>query len=297
MNPSPAQKPRVAFLGLGVMGEGMARRLLGAGFPLTVYNRSPAKAQALAKLGAVAAASPREAVASAAVILAMVSDDPASRELWLGPQGALAGAARGTVAIESSTITVGWIQELGKTAAQAGVDFLDAPVTGSKPQAQAGELRFLVGGSAAVLDRVRPVLAAMSKEIVHLGPLGSGGRMKLINNFMVGVQVAAMAEAMAVIERSGLDRAQALDILTNGAPGSPMIKTMAGRMTAREFVPPNFMLRLMTKDLGYASLEGQTHGVPMAVATAAAGVFKNGIAGGWGDQDISALVEQFRAKP
>ena len=296
MNQSPAQKLRVALLGLGAMGEGMARRLLRAGFPLTVYNRTPAKARALAAEGAAAAATPRQAAAGAEVILSMVSDDPASRELWLGAEGALSGAQRGAIAIESSTVTVGWTAELAAAARERGLELLDAPVTGSKPQAKAGELRFLVGGSAAALDRVRPVLAAMSQGMFHLGPSGSGARMKLINNFMAGVQVANIAEALALVERSGLDRAQALEILVQGAPGSPIVRTMAGRMIANEFDPPNFMLRLMAKDLGYAAGEAKAHGMALATAAGASTLFAQGIAAGLGDKDMSALVEYFRAK-
>jgi 3-hydroxyisobutyrate dehydrogenase len=126
-------KPRVALMGLGLMGSGMARRLIGAGFPLSVYNRSPERAGSLVEEGAHLAASPREAAAHAEVIVAMVSDDAASRAVWLGKDGALAGAARGAVLVECSTLTVPWIEELSREAAAAGCELLDAPVTGSKP--------------------------------------------------------------------------------------------------------------------------------------------------------------------
>ena len=197
-------KSPIAFLGLGIMGSGMARRLLGAGFPVTVYNRNCDKAAPLAAAGARIAASPREAAAGAKVVIAMVADDAASRGLWLGEQGALAGAARGTVLVESSTLTVGWVKELAAAAAAGGFEFLDAPVTGSKMQAAAGELNFLVGGEAATLEKIRPVLVPMSRSIVHLGPTGSGALIKLINNFVCGVQVASLAEAKYMLRMSEL---------------------------------------------------------------------------------------------
>jgi len=166
-------------------------------------------------------------------------------------------------------------------------------VTGSKTQAASGELNFLVGGDSATLEKVRPVLAAMSRAIVHLGPTGSGAMIKLINNFICGVQVASLAEAMAMIERSGLDRAKVLDVLTNGAPGSPLVKTVATRMTAPDFTP-NFPLRLMAKDLGYVIREGNRLSVELLTATAALEEFQKAIAAGHGDKDIAAVVEPFR---
>jgi 3-hydroxyisobutyrate dehydrogenase len=288
-------KPRVAFLGLGIMGAGMARRILDAGFPLSVFNRNPAKAAPLASAGAAVASSPGQAASSADVIISMVADDPAARAVWLGADGALAAAGPGAVCIESSTATVGWVRELAKAAAARGCEFLDAPVTGSRSHAAAGELRFLVGGAPAALERVTPVLAAMGKTITHLGPSGSGALVKLINNFVCGVQVASLAEAVAMIERSGLDRDRALEVLTHGAPGSPLLKTIAARMTAADFTP-NFFLKLMAKDLGYAIGEGRGLSVELATAAAALGDFKGAIAAGLGEKDMSAVVEPMRRR-
>ena len=256
-------KPRVALIGLGLMGTGMARRLLGAGFPLTVYNRNPQRAAPLAEEGAHVAASPREAAARADVVLSMVSDDVAARAVWLGEQGALAGAARGTVLVDCSTVSVAWIEELSRAAAAAGCPLLDAPVTGSKPQAAAGELLFLVGGSADALEIARPALAVMSRAIVHVGATGAGALLKLVNNFLCGVQAASLAEAIALIEKAGLDRTKALEVLTTGAPGSPLVKTLAARMTARDYTP-NFSLRLAAKDMNYAVGEGKRYGVTLS---------------------------------
>jgi 3-hydroxyisobutyrate dehydrogenase len=286
-------KPRVAFLGLGIMGSGMARRLLTNGFPLAVFNRNPEKSKPFAAEGARVAASPREAAARADFIISMVADDNASRSLWLGENGALAAAKPGTTCIECSTVTCGWIKELSAAAAKAGCEFLDAPVTGSKPQAASGELNFLVGGDAMTLEKARPVLVAMSKAIVHLGPTGSGAVIKLVNNFVCGVQLAALAEALAMIEHSGLDRTRALAILTEGAPGSPLVKAVSARMTTPDYTP-NFLLRLMAKDLDYAIQEGGKLSVELFTATAALEEFQRAIATGHGDKDIAAVVEPFR---
>jgi len=286
-------KPRIAFVGLGIMGSGMARRLLVNSFPLTVFNRNADKAKPFAAEGALVAGSPREAAAQADIIISMVADDNASRSLWLGENGALASAKPGTVCIECSTVTVNWVRELAAATAQKKCSFLDTPVTGSKIQAASGELVFLVGGDPVTLEKARPVLAAMSKAIVHLGPTGSGALLKLINNFVCGVQIAALAEAMAMIERSGLNRAKALEVLTGGAPGSPLVKAVSARMTAPDLTP-NFLLRLMAKDLGYAIQEGGKLSVDLNTATAALKDFQRAIAAGHGEKDIAAVVEPFR---
>jgi 3-hydroxyisobutyrate dehydrogenase len=273
------------------MGAGMASRLLSKGFDVTVWNRSPDKADALVALGAKVAKTPGEAAGAAQFILTMLADDTAARQVWLGENGALSGASKQATLIESSTITVDWITELSAAAANRGLDLLDAPVTGSKPAAAAGELTFLVGGSPTVLEKARPVLAAMSREIIHLGPNGSGALMKLINNFVCGVQVVALAEAVAAIERSSLDRDKAVGILTGGAPGSPIVKMVAARMVARNY-DPNFPLKLTTKDLRYAQHQLGS----MDIAAAAQHTFERAVAAGFGDKDFSSVIEVLRAK-
>lgn len=286
-------KPRIAFLGLGIMGSGMARRLLVNGFPLTVFNRNADKSKPFAAEGARVASSPREAAAQADIVISMVADDVAARSLWLGENGALAAARPGAVCIECSTVTVKWARELAAAAAREKCEFLDAPVTGSKNQSAAGELNFLVGGDAASLEKVRPVFAAMGKAVVHLGPTGSGAMVKLINNFVCGVQIASLAEALAMIERGGLDRAKAMEVLTSGAPGGPLVKAVSARMTTPDFTP-NFLLRLMAKDLGYAIQEGEKLSVKLVTAKAALDDFQKAIAAGHGEKDIAAVVEPFR---
>lgn len=284
---------KVALIGIGTMGIGMGGRLLKAGFPLTVYNRTTQRAQGLAAQGATLVNSPAEAAADADVIIAIVSDDVASRHVWLDPNGALSAARPNTVAIDSGTISPRWAREFADAAKKHGCVPLDAPVTGSKSQAAAGELIFLVGGDADALERVKPVLAVMSRRIVHMGPNGSGALMKLVNNFLSAVQAASLGEAITLIERSGLNRDAALDILYNGAPGSPLIKTVGARMTSRDY-DVNFFLNLMEKDLNYAGSEAREHGLQLRTAAAALSLFEEAHKRGWGDKDFSAVVEGAR---
>jgi 3-hydroxyisobutyrate dehydrogenase len=288
-------QPRVAILGLGIMGTGMANRLLSAGFPLTVYNRNREKSAPFADAGAFVAESPREAASRSEIILSMVGDDAASRGVWLGENGALAGARPNAVLIESSTLSGDWIQELAAKAAERGCRFLDAPVTGTKPHAASGELVFLVGGSAEALDAARPVFSVLGRDAVHLGPVGSGSLMKLINNFVCGVQAASFAEAVAMIDAGGLDRAKAVSILTGGAPGSGIVKRMADRIAAGDFTP-NFALRWMAKDIGYAIDDASKNGISLQTAAAALSVFKQAISEGHGDEDFSAVSKSSKKR-
>jgi len=284
---------KVAFLGLGTMGSGMAANLLKAGFPLTVHNRTAAKAQALVDAGARLASTPEDAVQGASVVLTMLADDAASRSVWLGADGALAAADQNAILIESSTVSPTWIAELANEATQRGVQFLDAPVTGSRMQAQAGQLSFLVGGSEATLTAVTPVLQAMSKEILHLGPVGSGAKLKLINNFLCGVQIASLAQGITWIERSGLDREKSLAFLKTGAPGSPVFAALSARMAAHSY-DVNFMLKLMAKDLLYAQDEAALCDVDLTTAGAARYLFEDAVAKGFGEVDMSAVIEPLR---
>jgi 3-hydroxyisobutyrate dehydrogenase len=285
----------VALLGLGTMGAGMAANLLKAGFSLSVYNRTAAKAKALTSAGAQFAATPAEAAKNASVIISMLSDDAASREVWLGSDGALEAVGKGAILIESSTVSPAWIAELAEAASRRGIDLLDAPVTGSRTQAEAGQLSFLVGGSDAALERAAPVLQPMSKDIIHLGPAGSGAKMKLINNFLCGVQVASLAEGLTWIERSGLDREKALTVLKSGAPGSPLLGAISERMVSRNYAV-NFLLTLMTKDLLYAQNEAARNSVDLKTAEVARTLFEDAIAHGLGNEDMSSVIEPLRKK-
>jgi 3-hydroxyisobutyrate dehydrogenase len=240
------------------MGSGMAGRLLDAGYPLRIWNRTPGKSQPFVDKGAKLAKSPRDAAAGAAVVISMLSDVPVCRDVWLGRGEALVDIAPGTILVESSTVTVEWIEELNRAANEHGCELVDAPVTGSKPQAAAGQLLFLAGGANTALDKITPILKAMGRDVVHVGPVGSGARLKLINNFLSGSQVAALAEALSLIDE------------------------------------PNFLLRLMAKDLRYAVTEAENHALDLDMGRAALRVFEHAVAAGQGEEDMSAVVEQFR---
>jgi 3-hydroxyisobutyrate dehydrogenase len=287
--------PSVALLGLGTMGNGMAQNLLKAGFPLTVYNRTASKAEALSEMGARVARTPAEAAKGVQMVISMLADDQASRDAWLGSQGAVGTAEPGTLLIESSTVSPDWIAELGAAATARGLHLLDAPVTGSRMQAAGGQLSFLVGGSREALARATPIFAAMGKETIHLGPLGSGAKLKLVNNFLCGVQVASLAEGIAWLERSGLDREKSLAFLKSGAPGSPLVAGLSARMTARDYTV-HFLLRLMSKDLQYAHDAASAAGVDLTTAANARALFEQAIAQGHAEQDMSAVIEPLRTR-
>jgi len=285
----------VAMMGLGTMGAGMAGCLQKAGFELTVWNRTRERTTPFEKAGARVAASPREAAQNAEVIIGMLADDKAAQAVWFGDNGALSATKPGTIIIESSTLSSEFVRQLAGLATQRGCGFLDAPVTGSRTQAAGGELKFLVGGDAATLDAARVVFNAMGKDIVHFGPVGSGAVMKLVNNFVCGVQASALAEAVALIEKSGLNREAALSVLLNGAPGSPLFKAVAPRMVSQDY-SVYFALELMEKDLTYASNEAAKYGLSLLTAGAARQLFAQAMAKGLGRKDFSAVVEPMRGK-
>ena len=286
-------KASVAFLGLGTMGRGMAANLMKAGLPLTVWNRNRAKAEPLARMGATVAASPAEAAKDAGVVVAMLSDDAASRAAWLGEHGALAAMPSGSIVVECSTLSPDWIGELHDAATHRDLRMAEAPVTGSRMQAESGQLIFLVGTDEDTMASISPVLQCMSKEILHLGPVGSGGQLKLINNFLCAVQVASFAEALVWMEQTGLRLETALDFLKRGAPGSGILSAMSERMTQRTY-EVNFLLRLMAKDQRYAHAAASQMGVDASMASSALKLFEQAEEQGLGEKDMSAVVEVVR---
>jgi len=286
-------KQQVAFLGIGTMGRGMTANLLKAGFPLTVYNRTRAKAEPLAAQGATIANTPAEAAKNADVVISILSDDVASRAAWLGEHGALKVMGKGAIAIECGTVSPEWIAELNDETKRQGVGLIEAPVTGSRPQAEAGQLTFLCGTDEAILDKARSVLEPMSKAIIQFGPVGCGGQVKLINNFLCGVQVASFAEAVAWVERTDLNREQTLVFLKSGAPGSGILTAMTDRMTARNY-EVNFLLRLLNKDLRYAKAAAAERGVTLTTCATTEELFEKAEREGLGEKDMSAVVEVIR---
>ncbi|MFN4237915.1 MAG: NAD(P)-dependent oxidoreductase [Vogesella sp.] len=285
----------IAFLGLGAMGSRMAVRLLKAGHQVTVWNRSPAAALPLTKLGAQVAATPAEAARHARFVIAMVRDDDAARDVWLHPQtGALAGMAPGTVAIDSSTLSPQCSMELAAKMEQSGMQFLEAPVSGSRPQAEAGQLIYFVGGDATTVELARPVLAEMGQAIHALGPVGVAAFTKLATNALLGVQVTAMAELVNMLKHAGLAPASVLDAVAATVVCSPFAKRAADSMLAEDF-SPQFPVDLVEKDFAYVLACAASADAAPTLA-AAHSVFWAAIEQGYADQHLTSVVK-LSAKP
>ena len=285
----------LAFLGLGAMGARMAVHLLDAGHDLTVWNRSPGPAGALRDLGATVAETPREAAHRADVVIVMVTDDVASRALWTGPTGALAGLSPAAVAVESSTLTPGWVAELAGLVAERGARFLDAPVSGSRPQAEAGTLVYLVGGDAGALDVARPAFEAMGGAVHHVGTTGQGARVKLAVNALMGVQVAAAAELLAALRQSGVDATRAAEVVGSTAVAGPVLTTALGLMAAGAD-DPLFPVDLLEKDLGYALGLAADAGAEVPAVETARATFQRAQAAGLGGKNMTAVARLYDGK-
>lgn len=285
---------QVALLGLGIMGSGMAGNLLRKGFPLMVYNRTREKADPFVAQGARVADTPAEAAEGADVILSMVGDDEASRAVWLGENGALSRVKSGAVAVECSTLTLDWVRELAQTAAARGCKFLDAPVTGSKAAAAEGKLVLLVGGDASTFQDVRPALEAVSSTIAHLGPVGAGATYKLINNMIAAVQVAALAEGLALADAAGLNLEALAPLINNGAINSNIVRGKLPRMLEHRYDDPDFALKWLQKDVGYALKLGEAFGAPLETVHAALKVISAARDKGLGEMDMAAVAEGAR---
>jgi 3-hydroxyisobutyrate dehydrogenase-like beta-hydroxyacid dehydrogenase len=264
--------PHVAFIGLGRMGHGMAGRYLASGFDVSLWNRSRAKAEDLIARGARWAASPADAAVDADAVVTMVADDEASRAVWLGEHGAATAAKPGTLAIECSTVSYAHALELARELRERGLIYLDCPVTGLPEAAAAGKLTLLVGAEPADLERARPFLAPLSSTIRHFGAVGTGTVFKLINNLMGAVQIASLAEGVAIAEQAGLDMTLVAESLATGAVASPQVIRHSRRMIARDFSGASFTAALRHKDAAYAVKLAETllSGVPVGRAALAA---------------------------
>ena len=279
----------IAFLGLGAIGSRIADNLLDAGFGLTVWNRDTTKTAPLADKGANVASSPRAAATSADIVFAMVRDDVAPRAVWLDPHtGALAAMRTGAIAIESSTLTLDFTRTLAKSAQVAGIGFLDAPVAGSRPQAQAKQLIHLVGGDAVTLSRAEPALKAIGAAIHHLGPAGSGMAMKLAVNALFGIQVAAVAELLGALAKQGVDGAKAAEIIGATPVASPAAKAAMASMIDGTYAPL-FPVDLVAKDSDCAATSATVVGSETPVSRAAGAVFMEAIAHGLGAEHLTAV--------
>jgi 3-hydroxyisobutyrate dehydrogenase len=244
---------KVAFIGLGRMGSGMARRLLDGGHELRVFNRTAARADDLVSRGAVRCATAREACEGVDAVVSMVTDDQASRAIWYGSAGALAARLAPTAfAIECSTLSYDWVLELSAAATGQGLRYIDAPVTGLPDSAAAGTLTLLLGADIETLSAARPLLASFSKSILHFGRVGTGTAYKLLVNMLGAVQIASAAETMAIAEKVGLDLGMVADALATGQAASPQVirntRRIADGHHDRDIV---FTPQLRLKDVDY----------------------------------------------
>jgi len=289
---------RIAFLGLGRMGLPMATRLLDAGHQLRVYNRTATKAAALSERGAEVASTPKAAVREVDAIVAMVGDDVASRQVWLGRNGALAGRpVPGALAIECSTLSLGWVPRLAAKAAARGLRYIDAPVTGLPTAAAQGQLTLLVGAAPADLNAARPILAPLCVDLIHFGPVGAGTSYKLIVNLMGAVQIAATAEALVAAERAGLDLEQVVDALAKGQAASPQVVRNSRRMLAPHHdrdVLFTGVLRL--KDTRYGVRLARQLDVDARLGRAALQTYQRLVELGFGEQNETKLIDAVRSR-
>jgi 3-hydroxyisobutyrate dehydrogenase len=242
----------VAFIGLGRMGHGMAGRYLDGGFTVAVWNRSKSKAEDLIARGARWAGSPADAADGAGAIVTMVADDEASHAVWLGNDGAAATAKPGSLAVECSTVSYRHALDLARELRGRGLVYIDSPVTGLPDAAAAGKLTLLVGAEPADLERAQPYLAPLSTTIRHFGAVGTGTVYKLINNLMGAIQIAGIAEGLAIAEQAGLDMKLVLEAVETGVAASPQVIRHSKRMVARNFSGATFTAALRHKDAAYA---------------------------------------------
>ncbi|ABW29151.1 3-hydroxyisobutyrate dehydrogenase, putative [Acaryochloris marina MBIC11017] len=285
---------KIAILGLGAMGSRVAINLLAAGYEVIVWNRSPQAVHTLVQAGAMAADSPQEAAVQASIVISMVTDDPASQAVWLDPEtGAAQGLAPEAIAIESSSLTVGHTQTLATEIEQRGAAFLAAPVVGSRPQAEAQQLIYLVGGKAPVLAKVQDVLSASSSRIHHVGTVGQSMAMKLAVNALFGVQVAAVAEIISLLNQQGIPLNQVMATLKELPVTSPAVQG-AGNLMITHAHAPLFPISLVEKDIRYG-LELAKNAVeePMPTLKAVQNVYQDAIAQGYGNDNITGVIQLF----
>ncbi|HEX7290602.1 MAG TPA: NAD(P)-dependent oxidoreductase [Conexibacter sp.] len=287
--------PVVGVIGLGIMGEPMARNLLRAGFPLVVWNRTAARADALVADGAQRASSPREVAARAAVTITILSDTPDVAEVYRRePDGVLAAAAPGKVFVDMSTIAPRAARELAAEAAARGAALLDAPVSGGDVGAREGTLSIMVGGDADALARARPVLEALGTRITHVGSNGAGQVVKACNQIVVGLTLEALGEALVLGSKAGVDPRAIVEALGGGLAASRVLEVRGEQLLARDFAP-GFKLDLHAKDLGIVLEEARELGVPLPGAALVAELFAAERERGRGDADNSTVVRALEA--
>lgn len=282
---------KIAILGVGAMGARMARVLIKAGMKVTVYNRNPEKAKALVADGAVYAATPREAARGVDTTISMVTDVDASKQVWLDPSdGALLGVERRSIVIEASTVTPAWIRELDSAVRMAGADFLEAPVVGTLPHAESGQLVSLVGGDSPVLERAMPLLSVLSRKVLHVGTVGHGTALKLGVNAFFGIQVSALAEILGLVTESGIEIAKLASFLSELPVMSP-VATAAMKQIVDGNFSPFFPVRLVVKDFNYVIAAAEQQGRTLPVVMAALDAFRECSRRGMNNENISAVAK------
>jgi 3-hydroxyisobutyrate dehydrogenase-like beta-hydroxyacid dehydrogenase len=281
---------RIAYLGLGVMGRGMVRNLLKADHKVTVWNRSPQPVAEFVELGATAADSPSAAAADADVIMYCLANDEAVEAVVFGPDGVLTGARAGQVAIDMSTIYPALSRKQAEAFAARGVDFLDAPVFGSKGEAAAGDLWVVIGGQREVFERVKPLLGVVSETTHYMGKAGSGASMKLVGNLVVAFQLEALGEALILATKAGLNPQDVLGVLHVTDFRSPIFDGVGASLTARDFSTA-FALKHLLKDANLIARFAEEHVSPIPGAAAIREVIKGAMNRGWGEENASAMIK------
>ncbi|MGI5261002.1 2-hydroxy-3-oxopropionate reductase [Streptomyces angustmyceticus] len=281
--------PKVAWIGLGIMGSPMAENLIKAGYPVTGYTLETDKLERLAAAGGTAAASIAEAVADADVVITMVPASPQVEAIAYGPDGILAHARPGTLLIDMSSITPQTSIDLARAAADKSVRVLDAPVSGGEAGAVEAVLSIMVGGNQADFDAARPLFDALGKTIVRCGPHGAGQTVKAANQLIVAVNIQACAEAVVFLEKSGVDLDAALDVLNGGLAGSTVLTRKKDNFAQRDF-RPGFRIDLHHKDMGIVTDAARTVGAALPVGSLVASLVASLRAQGDGGLDHSALL-------
>lgn len=281
---------KIGFIGLGIMGQGMARNLLKADFPLRVWNRTHSKTEMLVAEGAVAATSPADVAAHCDIIITCVSDTPDVEAVLLHENGIIYGAAAGNLVIDCSTISPQATQRFAGILAQKGVHLLDAPVSGGSEGAAKGTLSIMVGGDEAQFNRALPVFQAMGKTITHVGPTGAGQMVKLVNQILVVVTMLGVSEALLFAQAGGLDLAKVLTAVSGGAAGSWMLSNRGPQVIQRDW-RPGFTIDLQQKDLRLVLETADALGVPALATSAVFNLYRTLQQQGLGAEGNHALVK------
>jgi 3-hydroxyisobutyrate dehydrogenase-like beta-hydroxyacid dehydrogenase len=281
--------PRIAVLGLGRMGLPMAARLLAAGAPLTIWNRSPERGADLVAQGARRAKTPSDAAYDAEIVLTMLADPPALEKVLAAPDGVLKTLKRSALLIDCSTIGPAGARATAEQCAARGAAYVDAPVLGSVPAAEQGTLTVLVGGAEADVERARAVLSHLGSTIIHAGAVGSANTLKLVMNLLIGGQTELMAEAFLLAERAGLSRELVMKALTGSVLNSPFVGYKAPQLLDRQFAPL-FTTALLMKDIDLALELARTHGLALPGARAVRDAYGASAVAGRRDDDFSAVI-------